>query len=176
MPTQNQAIDEAMIPFKGRSGVKQYMPKKPVKRGIKVWVRANSANGFFCDLDVYIGASVSPKKGLGARVVKTLTRSLAGKNYHIFCDNFFSGVDLFADLQRDGIYACGTLRSNRLHFPDDMKSVSKKGLKNRGDYMTRQAGNIVGTVWQNNKPVTILLTNAQATPPLSVEATEGRYT
>ena len=149
--------------------MKQYMPKKPVTRGIKVWVRADSANGYFCDLDVYIGASASPEKGLGARVVKTLTRSQAGKNYHIFCDNFFSGVDLFADLQRDGIYACGTLRSNRLHFPDDMKSVAKKGLKNRGDYMTQQAGNIVVTVWQDNKPVTILSTNAQATPPLSVE-------
>ena len=79
MPTQNQAIDEAMIPFKGRSGVKQCMPKKPVKRGIKVWVRADSANGFFCDLDVYIGASASPEKGLGARVVKTLTRIWQGK-------------------------------------------------------------------------------------------------
>ena len=50
-----------------------------------------------------------------------------------------------------------------------MKTVAKKGLKNRSDYMIRQAGNIVVTVWQDNKPVTILLTNAQATPPLSVE-------
>ena len=169
MPTRHNAIDEAMIPFKGRSGVKQYMPKKPIKRGIKVWVRADSANGYFCDFNVYIGASASPEKGLGARVVKELTRSLVGKNYHIFCDNFFSGVDLFADLQKDGIYACGTLRSNRLYFPNDLKAVVKKGLKNRGDSMTQQAGNLVVTVWQDNKPVSILSTNAQATPPLTVQ-------
>ena len=30
------AIDEAMIPFQGRSSLKQYMPAKPVKRGINV--------------------------------------------------------------------------------------------------------------------------------------------
>lgn len=169
MPTRNNAIDEAMIPFKGRSGVKQYMPKKPIKRGIKVWVRADSENGFFCDFDVYVGASASPEKGLGARVVKKLTRSLVGKNYHVYCDNFFSGVDLFADLQTEGIYACGTLRSNRLHFPDNMKSVAKKGLKNRGDSITQQAGNLVVTVWQDNKPVSILSTNAQATPQHTVQ-------
>ena len=28
------SIDEAMVPFKGRSSLKQYMPKKSVKRGI----------------------------------------------------------------------------------------------------------------------------------------------
>ena len=40
------SIDEAMIPFKGRSMIKQYLPKKPVKRGIKVWVRADAVNGY----------------------------------------------------------------------------------------------------------------------------------
>ena len=35
-PHCENAIDEAMIPFQGRSTLKQYMPAKPVKRGIKV--------------------------------------------------------------------------------------------------------------------------------------------
>ena len=35
-PHMQNAVDEAMIPFKGRSSLKQYMPKKPVKRGFKV--------------------------------------------------------------------------------------------------------------------------------------------
>lgn len=37
-PGKHISIDEAMIPFKGRSSLKQYMPKKPVRRGIKVWM------------------------------------------------------------------------------------------------------------------------------------------
>jgi len=31
--TSSQSIDEAMILFKGRSSLKQYMPMKPIKRG-----------------------------------------------------------------------------------------------------------------------------------------------
>ena len=44
-----------MIPFKGRSSMKQYMPKKPVKRGFKIWMRADAVNGYVSELDVYIG-------------------------------------------------------------------------------------------------------------------------
>jgi len=32
------AVDEAMIPFKGRLGFKQYMKDKPTEWGIKVFV------------------------------------------------------------------------------------------------------------------------------------------
>ena len=34
------AVDEMMIPFKGRHSAKMYMPKKPVKWGYKMWCRA----------------------------------------------------------------------------------------------------------------------------------------
>ena len=40
-PSEVQAIDESMIKFKGRRSVKQYIPLKPIKRGCKVWVRAD---------------------------------------------------------------------------------------------------------------------------------------
>ena len=39
------SVDEAMIPFKGRSSMKQYLPLKPVKRGFKVWMLADAING-----------------------------------------------------------------------------------------------------------------------------------
>ena len=35
-PHREVAVDEAMIKFTGRSSLKQYMPMKPIKRGIKV--------------------------------------------------------------------------------------------------------------------------------------------
>lgn len=58
-PTQPNSIDEAMIPFKGRTSLKQYIPNKPIKRGIKVWVRADAENGYVCQFEVYVG-----KKGV----------------------------------------------------------------------------------------------------------------
>ena len=50
-PTQNVAVDEAMIKFQGRYSLKQYMPMKPVKRGIKVWVLGDSSNGYFSEFN-----------------------------------------------------------------------------------------------------------------------------
>ena len=130
-PNCECAIDEAMIPFQGRSTLKQYMPMKPVKRGIKVWVRADSHNGYFSQFQVYTGkgSNTSPELGLGGSVVKQLTRPLVGKFHHVFMDNFFTSATLFADLLQDGIYACGTARSNRKGFPQDLKD--KKIVKNR---------------------------------------------
>ena len=36
-PKCENSIDKAMINFKGHSSLKQYVPLKPVKRGIKAW-------------------------------------------------------------------------------------------------------------------------------------------
>jgi hypothetical protein len=38
MPGRELAVDEAMIGFKGRFILKQYLPGKPTKWGIKAWV------------------------------------------------------------------------------------------------------------------------------------------
>jgi len=49
--SSSQSIDEAMIIFKGRSTIKQYMSMKPVKRGFKVWVRTDSETGYVYESD-----------------------------------------------------------------------------------------------------------------------------
>ena len=73
-PHRDIAVDEAMIKFQGRSSLKQYMPLKPTKHGIKVWVAADSTNGHFSRFKVYTGnKNNTTEHGLGARVVKTLT-------------------------------------------------------------------------------------------------------
>ena len=41
-PQSDLSFNEAMVKFKGRLGMKQYMPTKPVKRGIIVWVLRRS--------------------------------------------------------------------------------------------------------------------------------------
>ena len=71
---QEVAVDEAMIKFQGRSSLKQYMPLKPTKRSIKVWVLADSHNGYFSQFEVYTGKKGNTaEKDLGMRVVKTLS-------------------------------------------------------------------------------------------------------
>ena len=43
-----------MIKFQGRSTLKEYIPKKPIKHGIKVWVLGDSTNGYFSRFDIVI--------------------------------------------------------------------------------------------------------------------------
>ena len=121
------AIDEAMIKFQGRSSLKQYMPMKSIKRGIKVWVRADSRNGYFSLLEIYTGK----KKGviehqLGARVVKDLTKELQGKCHHVYFDKKIYVIQLLSDLEKSGIYGCGTARKDRRGFPEKLKTAKFK--------------------------------------------------
>ena len=139
-PNCEMAIDEAMIPFQGRSSIKQYMPLKPTKRGFKVWVRADSHNGYFSEFSVYEGQTDSTNDstdGLSSRVVKKLTRKVVGKFHHIFFDNFFSSPKLLQDLLEDNIYACGTARINRKGWPSDLKNKSKKYLRDNLQLVNR---------------------------------------
>ena len=64
------SINEAMIGFSGRLGFKQYVPLKPTKRGIKVWVCADPYNGFMNDFQVYTGEERNlTEANLGGSVV-----------------------------------------------------------------------------------------------------------
>ena len=103
--------------------MKQYLPKKPVKRGFKVWVMADSENGYFLDVQVYVGRECcgNEEKGLGKRVVLKLTEPLAGRHHHVFCDNFFSSPSLFIELLSRGTYACGTVHLHRKGLPIELR-------------------------------------------------------
>ena len=54
-PRQNLAVDERMVKSRHRSGIRQFIKDKPTKWGIKLWVLADSSNGYTVDFNVYIG-------------------------------------------------------------------------------------------------------------------------
>ena len=130
--------------------MKQYLPLKPTKRGIKVWVVAESQTGYFLDLQVYVGKeSGSSEHGLGERVVLELTEQYRGKAHRVFCDNFFSSPRLFRTLHAHSICACGTVRQNRLGFPADLKGLTLQV----GEAQFRQSESLTALVWQGKRPV-----------------------
>ena len=74
------SIDEAMIRFKGRSSMKQYLPLKPTKRGFKVWVLADGRNGYVSSLEVYKGKDGKKSDvALGESVVTNLCKTIEGR-------------------------------------------------------------------------------------------------
>ena len=112
-PNHDLAVDEVMIKFQGRSSLKQYMPLKPTKRGINVWVAADSTNGYFTWFEFYSGKKDNTvEHGLGARVVKTLTSDFKGKYHRVFFDNYFTTLKLLEDLEKDDIYQRCSSRLN----------------------------------------------------------------
>ena len=103
------------------------MPKKPTKRGIKVWVPGDSTNGYFSQIDVYTGKGEGRVEVHGAHVVKKLTKDRKNENHHVFFDNYFTSYQLLEDLEKDGIYGCGTGRKDRKEFPAALKNPGLKG-------------------------------------------------
>ena len=147
---------------------------KPCKRGIKIWSKCDASYGYLCQFEVYTGkkdeendASAPPDqcgpfKGLSARVVYNLTRSLSGKNYMVFMDNFFSSIDLFLKLFEEQIFCCGTVRENRKGFPPALKGVK---LVNQGDSKFARFQNLVCTVWKDKaKSKNVALLSTQFNP------------
>jgi hypothetical protein len=144
MPSKYMAVDEGMISFKGRLAFRQYIPAKPTKYGIKVWMIADSPNGFVANFSVYLGKEDEDARrihGLGYNVVMKMAEPFLNKHRHIFCDNFFTSVRLFAHLLDQNTYACGTVRANC----KDLPPCANTKLKQQGITICVQRGSLVFT-------------------------------
>jgi hypothetical protein len=159
-PFQNVSVDERMVKSKNRSGIRQYIKMKPTKWGIKLWVLADSLNGYTCDFEVYIGKNdTNPptENGLGYDVVMRLVRRLLNQGYRVFFDNFYTSVKLVKDLFQNGTPSCGTVAENRVDFPKSMKGKKSWAKKaKRGDMRWERLDCCLVQQWKDNKAVSIL--------------------
>ena len=82
-----------MVKSKHRSGMRQFMKDKPTKWGLKLWVLADSDNGYTVDFNVYTGKNAAKdisQYGLSYDVVMQLMEPYLGQGYHIYLDNFYT--------------------------------------------------------------------------------------
>ena len=158
-PGMNLAIDEAMVAFKGRSFLKQYLPSKPTKWGFKIWGIADSDTGYLSDISVYTGKRDKPSKhGLGHDVVMSLAERYFDRYHHVYFDNLFSSIPLELKLLKRKTYSCATVRSNRAGLPAEIK---KPGKLARGQSVKMQHGNLTAVAWHDKRDVRLLATNSQ---------------
>ncbi|XP_041969849.1 piggyBac transposable element-derived protein 4-like [Aricia agestis] len=161
--SQTQSIDESMIKFKGRSTMKQYMPKKPIKRGYKVWARCDSETGYLHQFNVYSGKCESNEDGdggLGFKVVMELCRTVQADTLIAF-DNFFTSLPLMEMLHRKKIYAVGTVRVNRKGLPTCLlphKGDKRENKLKIGEFMLQYADPVSVIKWRDTKDVYICTT------------------
>ncbi|XP_063216905.1 piggyBac transposable element-derived protein 3-like isoform X2 [Bacillus rossius redtenbacheri] len=167
IPIEEQmlCIDEQIVPFKGKSYLKQYNPNKPHKWGYKIFVLCNS-KGLVHNFEVYTGcitpAEDMPDVGKSSNVVLRLIQHIVcDENYLFYFDNWYSSPALFVSLANLGFAALGTIRTNRfpgLEFSSD-KEMKKRG---RGAVEEKEAQidgvPIRAIKWYDNKGVTLATT------------------
>lgn len=158
-PSQYLAIDEMIIPFKGRNRSKQYIKSKPKKWGFKVWVRA-SADGYVGTFEMYQSSNSKEKTELGVigDTVSRLCKGIEGVNHKMFLDNLFTSVPLLLNLKEKAIYVVGTLRANRLQGASeklvDIKTLQKQ--ERGSSSITTSSSNISILRWTDNKIVHVI--------------------
>ncbi|XP_058809716.1 piggyBac transposable element-derived protein 3-like [Phymastichus coffea] len=133
------SIDEMMIRFFGRTCLRQYLPSKPDRYGIKLWALCG-ANGYIFNVDIYcgkndtsIGINLSACP-LGSRVVLQMVNPLLHSfskrklsDYHVYFDNYFTSPDLVVHLNKCGLQSTGTVRKDRVKQKHDFEKKAPRG-------------------------------------------------
>ncbi|KAL7381175.1 hypothetical protein ABVT39_001510 [Epinephelus coioides] len=125
-------VDERLVPFRGRCPFKQFIPTKPGKYGIKIWVTCDTRSSYAWNMQIYTGkpAAAPSEKKQGMRVVLDVTEGLQGKT--ITCDNFFTSHALGLELLKRKMYMVGIVRKNKPEFPPALVA-----RKNRAQFLSK---------------------------------------
>ena len=117
-------IDEAMVPFRGRSSMRFYMPLKPTKWGFKFHSLVESKTSYYYNLifepgKLYKELIASEKDDLFTKqIVLSLLTGLENKGHKVFFDSWYASISLAKELNSRGFYFISTLRQNTKNFPE----------------------------------------------------------
>ncbi|KAI5623126.1 hypothetical protein C0J50_17380, partial [Silurus asotus] len=161
-PKRNLAVDERMVATKAKTGMTQYMKRKPTKWGLKLFVMADSSNGYTVDFSVYTGKDSSYSgQGISHDIVMSfMDCSFLGSGYHVYMDNFYTSSKLFMDLHAHQFGACGTYRDNKKDSKDwpntKLNALGRTSL--RGDFRWIRDGPLVFVKWMDAREVSVCST------------------
>lgn len=152
------SIDEQIIPFTGRTTLKQYVPGKPHPTGLKNFV-LSSPCGMVLDFEIYQGKSAlaadRSELGVGACAVLRLSQSMPTGS-SLFFDRYFTSAPLLRHLSSQGLRGTGTIMKNRV--PKDSKLPDDKALVKKGRGSFCQTVNVADGIclvkWVDNKTIT----------------------
>jgi hypothetical protein len=155
IPSQILTVDEAMVGFKGRSELKQYIPQKPTKWGYKVWCLVSDC--YLLHFEIFEGRGVHPEFRSPTDIVLSLTSPYQQRSHIVYLDRYFTSPALLDELTRRGFRACGTVRKDRVGLPPTFKTVGSGMQKGQLKYWQR--GELGALVWKDRRPVYMLTTH-----------------
>ena len=135
-PGSEIVIDESMICFRGRLGIRQYVPGKSHKYGVKLY-KLCTPDSYTLNFEVHTKRKHN-RDGLGvteSRVVM-LTEKYLNHGATLFADNYYCSKELGEYLLKNKTYLCGTVRSSRKTLTKEVTKVKlkrgeMKALENR---------------------------------------------
>ena len=166
IPSNYLTIDEQLVSFRGRVPFKVYMPSKPAKYGIKLWLISDCENYYCYNFQVYCGKGETREVNQGLRIVRDLTTGLMGGR-GIITDNFFTSFKAAeALLEYRQMTLLGTMRKNKPEIPSVLLPSKSKEIFSSTFVFHERGISMVSYVPKKNKAV-ILLSSEHSTPEIS---------
>ncbi|XP_044754995.1 piggyBac transposable element-derived protein 4-like [Coccinella septempunctata] len=113
-------IDESVVPFQGRLLMKQYIPNKTHKYGVKLF-KLCCENGYTWNIRIYAGKEKEGNASVPTNVVLNLSENLLDTGRTIVADNYYTSLELANVLLDRKTHYIGTLRANRRGNPKEWK-------------------------------------------------------
>lgn len=167
-PTKYLSADESTVSFKGRVVFKMYNPQKPTKWGLRLYVLADSTNGYVSVIIPYYGSFttnslIRPDLPFTARIILQLATSLTNatqqSGYFLYTDRFYSSVQLADELRAIGFHFTGTIMLNRVGLPKKMKKKTLKHLPTHNVVAFRNKhSDILALAWKDKRVVSMIST------------------
>ena len=146
-------IDEHMCAYRGRCSFRQFIPSKPDKYGIKIFILADSTTYYPYNIEVYSGKLYLSNKP--ADIVLRLVATCR-PGHVVVGDNYFTSLSLCNSLvDRYQIRYFGTLRCNRREVPSEMKNTKNKPLYS-SRFVYHKDTTMVSYIAKKNKSVLLL--------------------
>jgi hypothetical protein len=96
----------------------QYIPNKPSKYGIKVYVLADSKTFYLVSSKIYMGAGThAPGLPVATQAVLDLVPSVSGTSRNITTDNYYTSIPLAMELKSRKLTLVGTMKKNKACVP-----------------------------------------------------------
>lgn len=153
-PGKELSLDEAMVLWRGRLLIRQYIKGKRHKFGIKFYT-LSEPNGLNLKFVIYSGKD--DKFGGKDHTMKVVLHLLEGnlnRGHSIYMDNFYNSFHLASKLLSHDTYCTGTLRPDRKHNP---KAVTHANLK-KGETVAQYADGVMVGRWKDKRAVTYVST------------------
>ena len=147
-----------------------FIPSKPGKYGLKMWIMADSETFYCADAQLYAGkVGNQTDVGQATRVVLQLSDSISGSGRNVTTDNFFTSYHLAKELMGRRLSLVGTIRNNRKEIPGEMLPDRRRDLYSSKFGFADDGVTLVSYVPKRGKAVTLLSTQHRSNTVMSDE-------